>query len=216
MYRYRGYIYDSDTGFYYLQSRYYDPEVGRFLNADDTNYIGATGTTLGYNLYAYCENTPTNCSDYSGRFAFKVVTAVVGGIMTAVSYFTVDAFCYYLSHGFSFRGYSVSKWRLAWEFSCGVAAGLIVPTYLSRKGAALIGAALNAIQGTLERMKKAAITYYTDERLPKNVGDSATMTLSDMIGLKIIVPLVDKNNKAVDVEKSYVKITKTDGVIKRN
>ena len=62
----------------------------------------------------------------------------------------------------------------------------------------------------LERMKDAAISYYTDERLPKNVGDSATMTLSDMIGLKIIVPLVDKNNKAVDVEKSYVKITKTD------
>ena len=53
---YRGYIYDIDTGFYYLQSRYYDPEVGRFLNADDTNYLGASGTTLGYNLYAYCEN----------------------------------------------------------------------------------------------------------------------------------------------------------------
>ena len=62
----------------------------------------------------------------------------------------------------------------------------------------------------LEKMKQAAISYYTDERLPQNVGDSKTMTLSDMIGLKIITPLVDKNNKAVDVEKSYVKITKTE------
>ncbi|MBQ6498167.1 MAG: hypothetical protein IJI58_05575 [Bacilli bacterium] len=62
----------------------------------------------------------------------------------------------------------------------------------------------------LERMKDAAISYYTDERLPKNVGDSDTMTLSDMIGKKLIVALIDKNNKACDVEKSYVKITKVD------
>ncbi len=62
----------------------------------------------------------------------------------------------------------------------------------------------------IERMKDAAISYYTDERLPKKVGDSHTMTLREMISNKIIVPLVDKNNKAVDVEKSYVKITKLD------
>lgn len=60
----------------------------------------------------------------------------------------------------------------------------------------------------LDRMKEAAISYYTDERLPKEVGESETMTLSDMIGKKLIVALVDKNNKACDVEKSYVKITK--------
>ena len=61
----------------------------------------------------------------------------------------------------------------------------------------------------LDKMKEAAISYYTNERLPQNVGDSKKLTLSDMIGLKIIVPLIDKNGKAVDVEKSYVKITKT-------
>ena len=47
----------------------------------------------------------------------------------------------------------------------------------------------------LERMKDAAISYYTNERLPKEVGESDTMTLSDMIGKKIIVALIDKNNK---------------------
>ena len=74
-----------------------------------------------------------------------------------------------------------------------------------------IGALTSQIfSDNLERMKEAAISYYTDERLPKNIGDSKSLTLSDMIGLKIIVPLVDKNNKAVDVEKSYVKITKAD------
>ena len=62
----------------------------------------------------------------------------------------------------------------------------------------------------INRMKEAAISYYTDERLPQNVGDSDKMTLSDMIGKKIIIALIDKNNKAVDVEKSYVKISKLD------
>ncbi len=62
----------------------------------------------------------------------------------------------------------------------------------------------------LEKMKEAAINYYTDERLPKEVGESDTMTLSDMIGKHLITPLIDKNNKAVNVEKSYVKITKMD------
>jgi len=60
----------------------------------------------------------------------------------------------------------------------------------------------------LEKMRDAAITYYTADRLPTVVGDSSTMTLGDMIGKKLIVPLIDKNNKAVDTEKSYVKITK--------
>ena len=60
----------------------------------------------------------------------------------------------------------------------------------------------------LEKMKQAAISYYTDERLPQKNGEYKQMTLSEMIGLKLITPLIDKNNKAVDVEASYVKITK--------
>ena len=62
----------------------------------------------------------------------------------------------------------------------------------------------------LNKMKEAAISYYTDERLPKEVGQSEKMTLSDMIGKKIIIALIDKNNKVCDLEKSYVKITKLD------
>ena len=62
----------------------------------------------------------------------------------------------------------------------------------------------------LNKMKEAAISYYTDERLPEKNGESKQMTLSEMIGLKLIAPLIDKNNKAVDVEASYVKITKDD------
>ena len=70
--RYRGYIYDNETNLYYLQSRYYDPTTGRFLNADDINYLGATGTVLSCNLFAYCENDAINYGDHSGMVTTKV------------------------------------------------------------------------------------------------------------------------------------------------
>jgi len=54
--RYRGYVYDQETGFYYLQSRYYDPAVGRFINAD--SYASTGQGIIGYNMFAYCGNSP--------------------------------------------------------------------------------------------------------------------------------------------------------------
>ena len=64
--RYRGYVYDEETGLYYLQSRYYNPEIGRFISADDTAYLGTDTTPLSYNLYSYCKNNPVMLSDPTG------------------------------------------------------------------------------------------------------------------------------------------------------
>ena len=63
---YRGYYFDSETGFYYLQSRYYDPEVGRFLNADNIGYLGEGSNLTSYNLFAYCGNNPVTGYDPAG------------------------------------------------------------------------------------------------------------------------------------------------------
>lgn len=62
--RYRGYVYDTETGFYYLQSRYYNPEMGRFINAD--NQLSFSDST-GLNLFAYCNNNPPKHRDPSGH-----------------------------------------------------------------------------------------------------------------------------------------------------
>ena len=64
-YRYRGYRYDNETGLYYLQSRYYNPEWGRFINADVL--FGQYGELLSHNLYAYCRNNPVMLIDPSGK-----------------------------------------------------------------------------------------------------------------------------------------------------
>ena len=59
LYRYRGYIYDIETGFYYLQTRYYDPTTCRFISMDDVSVLYATPMGLtDKNLYSYCDNNP--------------------------------------------------------------------------------------------------------------------------------------------------------------
>ena len=65
--RYRGYYYDAETGLYYLNSRYYDPSTGRFVNSD--GYVSGTGESVqGYNLFLYCHNNPVNMNDHSGNW----------------------------------------------------------------------------------------------------------------------------------------------------
>ena len=64
-FRYRGYYYDTETGFYYLNSRYYDPNVGRFLNADGS--VNANGDLIGFNMFAYCGNNPVARVDHLGE-----------------------------------------------------------------------------------------------------------------------------------------------------
>ncbi|MBQ3519336.1 MAG: DNRLRE domain-containing protein [Clostridia bacterium] len=63
-FRYRGYVYDTETGFYYLTTRYYDPDTGRFINAD--GYISTGYAIIGFNMYAYCLNDPVNLIDSNG------------------------------------------------------------------------------------------------------------------------------------------------------
>ena len=64
--RYRGYYYDVETGLYYLQSRYYDPQTGRFINIDDISYLDPENIN-GLNLFAYCLNNPINYVDPMGN-----------------------------------------------------------------------------------------------------------------------------------------------------
>ena len=83
--RYRGYYYDSETGFYYVSSRYYDPAIGRFINADSVDLLGANGDFASLNLFAYCGNNPVSRADSNGHFWNTVIGAVAGAIVGGVS-----------------------------------------------------------------------------------------------------------------------------------
>ena len=90
--RYRGYVYDHETGLYYLESRYYNPKIGRFLNAD---VFASTGQGfVGNNMFAYCLNNPIINLDESGMWTVGIslsLSAVLGlGVSISVSWVMDD------------------------------------------------------------------------------------------------------------------------------
>ena len=72
-FRYRGYYYDAEIAKYYLQSRYYDADVGRFLNTDDATHIDSSEQTILHCLFSYCENNCVNKTDATGFATLQVV-----------------------------------------------------------------------------------------------------------------------------------------------
>ncbi len=75
--RYRGYYFDSETGYYYLQSRYYAPEICRFINADKVEVADfSRDISLGVNLFVYCSNNPVNGIDTSGKGPLQTILDV--------------------------------------------------------------------------------------------------------------------------------------------
>ena len=109
-FRYRGYYYDNETWFYYLQSRYYDPAIGRFINAD-----GMTSTGQGFvgnNMYAYCRNNPVMLADYTGALPNFFSPSYLGKVFLEllkecgdVLKTSIDLYCM----GFSDYSFSTAK-----------------------------------------------------------------------------------------------------------
>ena len=75
-FRYRGYRYDGDTRLYYLQSRYYDPAIGRFINAD--GYVSTGQEYNGYNMFVYCNNEPVIMEDTMGKIPRNCIAVTDG------------------------------------------------------------------------------------------------------------------------------------------
>ena len=129
-FRYRGYYYDTETELYYLQTRYYDPEIGRFISQDSIEYADPE-TINGLNLYAYCGNNPVMSIDPSGEFAISltllgfiigaIIGATVGGVVAGTVAYKNGA-----------RGWDLFGWTML---------GII--------GGGLIGGALGAATGAI-------------------------------------------------------------------
>ena len=78
-FRYRGYYFDSETGWYYLNARYYSPAMGRFISPDDLSILDETKSQVnGLNLYMYCGDNPVMCQDPSGTFLISLLLIGIG------------------------------------------------------------------------------------------------------------------------------------------
>ena len=87
--RYRGYYWDEETGLYYLASRYYDPEVGRFISADTIEVLKIQENFDDLNLYSYCNNNSVNYKDPNGNLAIAAGYVVLA--VFVVSYVYIDS-----------------------------------------------------------------------------------------------------------------------------
>ena len=136
-FRYRKYVYDPETGLYCLGSRYYDPEVGRFVNADDTDVIFAKPQELGSkNLYAYCDNNPVAREDYAGEFP---IPCIVGAVVGAA----VSGFSYVLTSGGEIDGVELAKSCLVGAISGALAP--LEPVRSIKKGYLAVASVINGI-----------------------------------------------------------------------
>ena len=96
-YRYRGYYFDGENGMYYLQTRYYNPSVCRFINSDEAILLGASETILGCNLITYCENSSLSLSDSFGTDAYWITdTKTLAGLgHSSLLVYTNNAWYYF-------------------------------------------------------------------------------------------------------------------------
>ncbi len=136
--RYRGYYYDEEMSLYYLESRYYDPVMGRFITIDDISYIDPE-TINGLNLYAYCGNNPVMNIDPNGRFLFSflaslAIAALIGACVGVVGTLLSDVVTSALNGNWQF-----SSWETYLGSAIGGAVGGVVSLFSPFLGAVLAG-----------------------------------------------------------------------------
>lgn len=152
--RYCGYVYDQETGFYYVESRYYDPAIRRFINADSTPSTGQD--VSGTNMYAYCGNNPVSRRDDGGEFWNIVIGAGVGATVSSLISFASQA----MENGLS----NVNWARVGVSAAAGAISGGFAATGIKVNGQmainGIIGAASSGIDTYLQSSGKASLGEY--------------------------------------------------------
>ena len=133
---------------YYLQSRYYDPAICRFISADDYEYLGANCDLIGYNLYAYCSNNPISYIDPTGHAIWEaiIVGAIIGGIIGFVTSTLIQAG---EANG-DFK--DVDYLESAFDGAVGAINGAIASTGISGAASIAIGAGVGGISSIVKDM----------------------------------------------------------------
>ncbi len=112
--RYKSYLYDSDLGLYYLITRYYDPEIGRFISPDTLKVLDEDYARInGLNLYAYCGNDPVNNEDPEGEFfLFTLLCVALFGAAAGLAGQAIsDVVTNIGNNGFNFKKWQWSPWQ---------------------------------------------------------------------------------------------------------
>ncbi len=145
-FRYRSYYYDFETGLYYLNSRYYDPEISRFINIDDITVLDITNIALnGINLYVYCLNNPVNEVDENGYFIWFFLTVIIIGAL-------IGAGSSIINQGLS-NGWDNINWlQVAFDGLMGGINGALIASGIGSVGLAISGGITGFIQSVGDQL----------------------------------------------------------------
>ena len=174
--RYRGYYYDTETGLYYLNSRYYDSVVGRWISPEPNVYQGNFDIGAGYtsyNIYVYCANNPIQYSDINGEF---IVTAIiVGSIAGAVIGGTIGGISSYNSAKRVGQGGTDLFWNTAEGIGKGILIGGITGFFIGGTGGIIAAYGAGSTAGTAAITGTATIIAKTTEvavlQIKKNINE---------------------------------------------
>ena len=208
-FRYRGYFYDEETGCYFLESRYYNPEWHRFLSPDHPSYIDTEQANC-LDLYAYCANDPVNYVDPTGEFPALLAFVLIGAAVGAVSYVASETISYALT----------GEWNWSWGqfvgntiggalggLATGLGASAFVADFIASASTTLIGMGLqNAFEDTdyseaeillrslINGVVTGLVSKYSDSLLKisgLNVGRNSFAAISKQIATKTSKGLIN-------------------------
>ena len=201
-FRYRGYCYDTETGLYYVSSRYYDPAVGRWINADTTDILSLTYHHPGqYNLFSYCNNNPANDRDDDGQLSWLAKIAI-GAAAIAVGV-GVTAFT---------GGTALPALAAGVKAAC--VAGAISAGTRATTTAVRSAVSGNSFSTVLQKSVNAAVDGFADGFMAGGIVAGASQVASG--GFKIAAKLGAKSGKDSGIKLGNTKILSPDAVWQKN
>ena len=185
-FRYRSYYFDREIGMYYLQSRYYDPEVGRFINGDEAYYVNIDNSILVYCLFSYCENDGINFDDKTGDLSIKKFFSGIKKVISSIFnllYKVIGKFIWgYRPFKIQKKHFYINTWIIT-----AVIDGVI--TLISRAVSAGIKGFMNVLKIITKLSRKKILNFFRSKIVPFFCKD---------IGATLKKVMVSLGNKIVD------------------
>ena len=201
-FKYRGYYHDTETGFYYVSSRYYDPEIGRWINADTTDVLSLPYYHPGqYNLFSYCNNNPVNDMDDDGQLSWLAKIAIGAAAIAVGVGVTV------LTGGAALPA-------LVAGVKAACVAGAISAGTSAAATAVRSAASGDSFSTVVQKSAKAAVDGFADGFMAGGIAAGASQVASG--GFKIAAKLGAKTGRSGGIKLGNTKILSPDAAWQKN